>query len=440
MASINPKTRQPRVYTHEGARGHRGTTLQQLKRAVMSTMLWEDTFYEGGASIADRIVEYASALPAAQVAEVAIAAREESKLRHVPLLLLNVIAKTGAGTSLVSDTIARVIQRPDELTEFLAIYWKKGKTPLSAQVKKGLARAFVKFDEYQLAKYNRDTAIKLRDVLFLVHPKPQNDAQQAVWNRLAAGTLQTPDTWETRLSTGQDKKQSFEELLKEGKLGYMALLRNLRLMDQQGVDPSLIRNALLDRKGAQRVLPFRFLSAAKHAPQYAKQLNQALLASIEGQPEFKGTTVVVVDTSGSMSSTVSGKSELQRYEAGAALACLVNSEHVRLFHFATDFEELPFHPGLPGIQAVVSRSGRVGHGTDMGKVIRYINANIPHDRIIIVSDMQSHSGVPDPVCKHAYMINVAAYQNGVGYDKWVRIDGWSENTLKYMWALENEDY
>jgi hypothetical protein len=33
----------------------------------------------------------------------------------------------------------------DELSEFVAIYWKDGRVPLSGQVKKGLAAAFPKF-------------------------------------------------------------------------------------------------------------------------------------------------------------------------------------------------------------------------------------------------------------------------------------------------------
>ena len=67
----------------------------------------------------------------------------------------------------MAETLTRVIQRADELTEFVAIYWSEGKLPLSAQVKKGLAAAFRKFDAYALAKYNRENPVKLRDVLFL---------------------------------------------------------------------------------------------------------------------------------------------------------------------------------------------------------------------------------------------------------------------------------
>src|ERR1051325_7540236 len=118
------------------------------------------------------------------------------KLRHVPLLLVRVMARHKTHRHLVGDTLARVIQRADELSEFVAIYWKDGRVPLSGQVKKGLAAAFPKFDEYALAKYNRPGPIKLRDVLFLAHAKPRDAAQAEAWKRLVEGQLTTPDTWE----------------------------------------------------------------------------------------------------------------------------------------------------------------------------------------------------------------------------------------------------
>ena len=129
----------------------------------------------------------------------------------------------------------RVIQRADELSEFVAIYWAMGRQPLSAQVKKGLAAAFGKFDEYALAKYDRAGAVRLRDVLFLCHARPVDEAQAALWKRLVDNQLATPDTWEVALSAagrgeGPEgdrevaKRDVWERLLAERKLGALALL------------------------------------------------------------------------------------------------------------------------------------------------------------------------------------------------------------------------
>lgn len=141
----------PAPLTHEGAPAARINAEAQLRRSVLATLLWEDQFYEDGQSIADRIRSLSAQVDPNTVASLAVEAREVQHLRHVPLLLASSLAPRGG--SVVGDTIARVIQRPDELAEFLAIYWGNGRVPLSKQVKRGLAMAFTKFDGYQLAKY-----------------------------------------------------------------------------------------------------------------------------------------------------------------------------------------------------------------------------------------------------------------------------------------------
>jgi len=131
------------------------------------------------------------------------------------------------------------------------------KKKLSAAIKRGLARTFAKFDEYALAKYDHESAVRLRDVLFLSHPKAENEAQDALWKRLIAGELKTPDTWEVALTAGTDKRETFERLIREGQLGYLALLRN---MIEAGCDLDLVRAAIIARKGsAIFALPAAFL-------------------------------------------------------------------------------------------------------------------------------------------------------------------------------------
>jgi hypothetical protein len=238
-----------RLFTHEGAPAVRISAELALRRTVMACMLWEDQFYEDGVSIAARIAELVPQVKAECVADVAIEARERMKLRHAPLLLVREMARHASHRHLVATTLVRVIQRADELAEFLAIYWKDGRRPLSAQVKKGLAAAFTKFDAYQLAKYNRDGQVKLRDVLFLTHAKPTTAEQALVWHQLVEGRLPPADTWEVRLSAGDQKRETWELLLLEHKLGALALLRNLRNMHAAGVSPEMRRSG---RPGSSR--------------------------------------------------------------------------------------------------------------------------------------------------------------------------------------------
>ncbi|HEX7943658.1 MAG TPA: TROVE domain-containing protein, partial [Phenylobacterium sp.] len=220
---LNIFAKRPAV-THEGAPAAVLTAEQRLRRSVASCLLWENEFYEDGESIADRIAALSVEVSPEVLAALAVEARERFNLRHAPLMLLAGLVRHGG--ALVAPTIERVIQRADDMTEFLAIYWRHGRRPLSKQMKRGLGAAFGKFDAYQLAKYDRDGPVKLRDVLFLIHAKPRDEAQAALWKQVADRTLASPDTWEVALSAGADKRETFERLLAERKLGYLALLRN----------------------------------------------------------------------------------------------------------------------------------------------------------------------------------------------------------------------
>lgn len=143
----------PPVRTEGGAPAYPHLTpIQQLRRTVLACLLWEDGYYENGVTVADRIKDLAAKCSVDDLCKLAIEARTEQHLRHVPLLLCVEIIKHGKG-KIVADTITAVIQRADEMGELIALYWRNGKVPLSAQMKRGLARSFQKFDAYQLAKY-----------------------------------------------------------------------------------------------------------------------------------------------------------------------------------------------------------------------------------------------------------------------------------------------
>lgn len=437
MAKIN---KAKSVRTHERAKARAFSPEQQLRRALMNCMLWEDQFYEDGVSIAERMGALVPKVKAETVAAMAIEAREDMKLRHAPLLIVREMARHEEHKALVASTLERIVQRPDELTEFLAIYWADALGPMqqrktravSAQAKKGLARAFAKFDAYQLAKYDRDGAVRLRDVLFLVHAKPKDAAQEKVWKQLVDGTLAAPDTWEVSLSGGADKKETFERLIADGKLGALALLRNLRGMLHAGVPKKTIAKAL-DAMRTDHVLPYRFIAAAQHAPELEPELEHAMFRSIEGHARLKGKTRLLVDVSGSMDSALSARSEMRRLDAACGLAVLAREigDDVEVFTFSNNVKKVPPRRGFALRDAIVSSQPHMG--TELGKAIADIDkAGV---RLIVFTDEQSHDRVDAPKGV-GYMVNVASYQHGVGQGDWRRIDGFSEKILDWIIAVE----
>ena len=429
-------------FTHEGGRARRFTPEQELKRTVMNCLLWEDQFYEDGVSIADRFAKLVPKIPAETCAAIAIEAREAMKLRHAPLLLVREMARHDPHRKLVADTLARIVQRPDELTEFLAIYWKdalgplqqRKKQPVSAQAKKGLAKALTKFDAYQLAKYDRDGAVRIRDVLFLTHAKPKDKDQAKIWKQLVDGTLPSPDTWEVALSAGKDKRAAFEGLIAEKKLGGLALLRNLRLMQKEGVPRETIA-AAIDAMRTDRILPFRFVTAARYAPDFEPELEAAMLKSITGHAKLAGKTRLLIDVSGSMNASLSAQSEMTRLEAACGLAILAREvcDTVEIFTFSNEVKKVPPRRGFALRDAIVSSQPH--GGTYLGKAVSEIAAK--DVRLIVFTDEQSHDQVPAPRGV-GYMINVASYQHGVGSGPWRRVDGFSEAVIAWIAAQETE--
>ena len=438
MARLNMLNLHFGARTHEGAPARNIATELQLRRSVSACLLWESQFYEDGVEIAGRIAELVPKVYAEKVAALAVEAREKMKLRHVPLLLVREMARHKTHRTLVAETLARVIQRADELAEFVAIYWKDGRVPLSGQVKKGLAAAFPKFDEYALAKYDRGGPIKLRDVLFLSHAKPRDEAQAAIWRKLIWGRLSTPDTWEVALSSsgkeGAGKREAWQRLLAEKKLGALALLRNLRNMREAGVDEELVVQALRSMNAA-RVLPFRFLAAARYAPQWEEVLEYAMLNCVKEQEKLAGKTVLLVDISGSMTAPLSRRSEMLRTDAAYGLAVLLREigETVLVYSFSDGLVEVPARRGF-ALRDAIDASQR-HNSTQLGKAVEALNKNEKYDRLIVITDEQTHDSVAGPKGK-GYVINVASYKNGVGYGKWTHIDGWSESVVEYIRELE----
>lgn len=476
---LNTAVKKSPVYTHEGAKAANIGPEQQLRRSVMACMLWEDEFYEDGQTIADRIGKLIPLCRPDFVAACAYHARTDMKLRHIPLLLVAHMTKLPEHKKLVAKLLCDVIQRPDEITEFLAIYHSPavGSKTLSAQVKRGLAAAFAKFDEYALAKYNRDGAWKLRDALFLSHAKPADvtdgdrytkherkkgvehfelTAGERLFKRLVDGELVTPDTWEVALSGGADKKETFERLIAEKKLGALAFLRNLRNMTQAGIStPALAGYA--SALNVERVLPFRFIAAARAVPQLEPVLEPLMLKCLGAYQKLPGKTILVLDTSGSMRSPVSGKSEMTRLDVAAALGILCRDmcEEVAIYCTAgNDGARIHATALIPPRRGFALRDlvcgaemqRKIGDGgIFLKQCMDYIYAaEKTADRIIVLTDEQDCDTHHKPAGaktfgKHNYVVNIASAKNGIGYGAWHHIDGWSEAVIDYIREYESAD-
>ena len=338
------------------------------------------------------------------VAKAAIYARTQFGMRSISHVVASELARHISGEKWAKDFYNAVVYRPDDITEILS-YHKSNNGKLTNAMKKGLAAAFGKFDRYALAKYRGEgKGIKLLDAVNLVHPVPNEKNKEAL-EALMVGNLKSFDTWESELSkAGQGegkeelKKEVWIKLIREKKIGYFALLRNLRNILQQA--PEILNEALemlTDEKLIIKslVLPFRYTTAYEEIMQLSDHgvrsvlvaLNKAVDISVANVPKFEGETLVVLDESGSMQGKPSQIGSLF-----AAVLCKANNAD--LMTFANRAMYRNYNPS-DSVITITKSIPFNGGGTDFHSI--FSTANKKYDRIIILSDMQGWIGYHAPI-------------------------------------------
>ncbi|MFM1998848.1 MAG: hypothetical protein RL204_795 [Bacteroidota bacterium] len=477
---------------YEGAKAYKLTPEMELYSAVVTAGL-SDTFYEKEETRLARIKELMSKNNPEFVAKLAVYARNEMYMRSIPMVLAVELAKANSGNPVVSKAVTGVVKRADEITELLAYYQLANKrtevkklNKLSKQIQKGLSDSFNRFDEYQFAKYNRDTEIKLRDALFLVHPKAKNEEQQSLFNKIAANELTVPYTWETELSSlGQKRfespkakaeavKAKWEELIDSGMLGYMALMRNLRNILQAQVSSEHVAkvcNQLANERAVANAkqLPFRFLSAyreiknlpSEYATMVLNALEDAVIASAKNMKGFDESTRVLIacDVSGSMQKPISLNSKVLLFDVGLMLGMLMQSKCKRvvtgMFGDTWKVINMPNRYVLSNVETYYSREGEVGYATNGYKVIDYLTTRGEvMDKVMIFTDcqlwdsqligasMKSSWSKYKKIAPNAklYLFDLAGYGKtplSVQNNDVCFIAGWSDKVFDVLNSIEN---
>lgn len=423
---------------------------EELVSAVLSTFL-EDKYYENGNERAERISDLVSKIDAKFVSNLAIVARKEFNMRSVTTLLVGELAKNHKGDSLVKDTIIETALRVDDLTELVAYLGK----PLPKQVKRGIRNALYKFNRYQLAKYKGEgNSVSLVDVFNLVHPKVQhaNEEQKQAWADLMSGNLKSFDTWESEISATNNPKETWEALVREDKLGYMATLRNLNNLIKNNVSEEVIDLVVKKLTDIEEVknskqLPFRFTTAYENVKgnrKLSNAISEAMDIAVSNCPEFSGKTLIAVDSSGSMQSCMDKASIF-----GATL--YKKHPNADLILYDTQVKELALGDRMPVVDlAKIIKDNAMGGGTQTALVFAYAKHKGVYDRIIIVSDNESWSErgygssvqaqyndyrtIADP---YVFAIDIEGYgTKDISSPKVKYICGWSDRILDFIQTTE----
>lgn len=461
MARYNTKAKSTvvPVVNHQGGTGFKYDPRTELV-AILATGI-ENKYYEKEGDREKRLASVIAEVAKKDktfVAKALIYARSVMGQRTVTHLGAVELAKYLSGDNLGArffskrarkSNIGGIVYRLDDMLEIAACYMAKnpGK-PLSNAIKKGFKAALEAADEYELAKYqasNRD--LSLVDIVNLVHPKP-SEKMVPVFAKLMKGELKQFNTIEDKNSkAGQEvaaqvkegritkaeaekvlaevKEENYAELIATRKIGYLALLRNLRNILKTGAKAEVVKGAcelLTDVKLIKQSLVFPHQIdialeimldefGASGARPFIKALNDAYELAIPNLTELfnHGKTAVVWDTSGSMHGTGWGggvhmniggvKKAINKTPVDKAAligATLAKGIGADLFHFASTCEAIKYNPN-DSVNTIKNNGmlleGRVGHGTSFDQIFRTLAKHGQYDRIFIISDMQGGDSI-----------------------------------------------
>lgn len=429
---------------------------------LLTTSTLGDQYYRTANETAKRIKELVAHTSDKKfVAKAALYARKEVGLRSVSHLVASELAHTVKGEAWTANFYDRVVHRPDDALETLACYVGTYGRPIPNALKKGLGKALARFDEYQIAKYRKTNAeISLVDLVNLVHP-PHTEALR----KLVNGTLAPAETWETKLTqagaAAEDeteladlKKDVWTDLIRTRKLGYFALLRNLRNIVATAPDaiPDAVR-MLTDERLIRKslVMPYRFTTALEAlqasglsgASQVLAALSDAVDVSLANVPRYEGKTLVALDGSGSMMG--------RPIKVGALFtATLAKANDADVMLFSDDAQYVCINKRDSTLTVAGWLEGQCASaGTNFHAIFN--RAKRSYDRIIILSDMQGWIGHYTPVSsfdawkkKHGASPKVFSFDlQGYGTLQFPQRDvyclaGFTDKTLDTLGRLESD--
>lgn len=441
MTRFNKRSKPAKVINLAGGQAYKQSSELEVA-SILFTSFADDKFYRSANTTFATLEALVSGLRDKRfAAQAAIYARHTLGMRSISHAMAGILGQVAKGEAWLRPFFRSIVKRPDDITEILAFSLSRYGRPIPNAMRRGLAAAFDRFDAYALGKYRGEgNAVALIDAVNLLHPVPTERNATAL-HALVKGELRSQDTWEREVTAaGSDaaaKTAAWDKLLREGKLGYFALLRNLRniataapesldMACEQLVNAEAIKKSL--------VLPFRYFTAYRELTgqvpkSVLKALHDAADISVGNMPALPGKTAAILDTSGSMHG--------RPVEIGALFAAaMAKSQDADVFQFADHAAKIPLDTTLPVLTLagqIMSNIGRVGYGTNFHAAAScaegYANA-------VFFSDMQGwigHRTPTRPAGCTIFSFDLVGYgtmqfpQPGV-----VCLAGFSEKILEFM--------
>lgn len=413
----------------EGAPAYKINAHKALIENVLGAFWDEKLYYSKGKETSNALRKAVSEVAKTEpkfVLQAAAYARQKMNMRTTPQVILVEAANIEACKPFVREYTPKIVRRADELSDVIAYQLSQHGKPIPNSLKRGLADAFARFDEYQLNKYDSDKgAVSLGDVLRLVNRKKNYPVSTALRNYLIndivdydalpkIGALkklllkdtldeealslikQSNVTWETLISKFGSSKETWQIVAPN--MGYMALLRNLRNFQEKGVELGSILDRIQDENEVKRSkqLPFRFFSAYKQVTD--QKTRRAIAKAFDysiANVTLSGRSAILVDLSGSMGSPLSQKSDVLYRDIAAVLGAIATkkADDSVLVAFASKCVRIPLNPDdtlMTNVEQIIAKGNTLGGGTEAHLAMQDI-MNDKFDNVILVSDMQCYN-------------------------------------------------
>jgi hypothetical protein len=499
-------TTNARTHTYEGGEAFAPDPESELFLLAVTNMVGEDTFYERADKRDARFVELVHEVTASNPTFIAGADPDNGKVGLAQYLRETMLMRSAAvvmaaeyvaaGGQRGRSVVARALQRADEPAELLGYWLTRHGRNVPMPVKRGIADAARRlYTERAALRYDGlSRQVRMADVIEMAHPSPRDDRQSALFKYLldrrhhddaradadvlpvlaAAAELDAVPMGERRaalrvrgsvalaeagfswerlsgwLPGGMDA-EAWEAVIPS--MGVMALVRNLRNFDQAGISEPAIEAVIAKITDAEqvaraRLFPYQVWAAYENAPSdnWKRALGRTLELTAGNIPALDGT-LVVIDTSGSMQATVSGRSTMKRVEVAAVMAMLTakRSPNVDVVIYGQTNKLMKRLDGmsvLGGVDEVVRSIGSVGHATYGHTAIARWFAPKRHQRAVIFTDDQQHDSghVRLDHVPLIYTFDLAGYRPSAlpsGARGRYTIGGFTDATFKVMKALED---
>ena len=402
MSKFNVKKENNKATSYEGGSVYNKNLVEDYLNNLFSSFI-EDGFYESRQKKMERFLdlttEVGNQLGNEFLAKTSVFARNELGMRSASQLIASYLNDKKFDNK--RAYYRNFCHRPDDVAEIFGAIDMMGQKRSHATVR-GCGDYLAKLNEYQLGKYKMlGKEYNMYDLINITH------ANGSSVDCFMKGEIKSPDTWEVKISTAKTDAERAEEwirLVKEDKLGYLALLRNLNnilnAMSTVGIDGLLlvedkIVSKLTDEASIKKslVFPYQIYCAYKnmktHPFMIDNALDQAFRIACGNMEKFDGKSVIMLDISGSMEDTISSRSNITIKEVGACYAAaLYISQDCDFVKFGTDAKSCSYNK-IDNVFSIINnmcKEDKCGYGTHIGMAFAKLNKH--YDRIFIVSDMQ----------------------------------------------------